>query len=76
MMRAPHTKEVGHAHRVAPQWQRTRGPRAARALEREAEDVARGLRIRCDWGPQYVADAWIKEVKLPLGGQGGPNFEC
>ncbi len=22
-----------------------------------------GLRLRCDWGPQYIADAWINEVK-------------
>jgi putative transposase len=22
------------------------------------KDIARGLRIRCDWGPQYIADAW------------------
>jgi putative transposase len=28
-----------------------------------AKDVARGRRIRCDWGPQYIADAWINEVK-------------
>src|SRR3990170_4431645 len=21
----------------------------------------RGLAIRCDWGPQYIADAWINE---------------
>ena len=27
------------------------------------KDVARGLKIRCDWGPQYIADAWIAEVK-------------
>jgi putative transposase len=27
------------------------------------KDVARGLKIRCDWGPQYIADAWITEVK-------------
>ena len=27
------------------------------------KDVARGLKIRCDWGPQYIADAWIIEVK-------------
>jgi len=27
------------------------------------KDRARGLRIRCDWGPQYIADAWINEVK-------------
>ena len=33
------------------------------ALGRFAKDVARGLRIRCDWGPQYFADAWINEVK-------------
>jgi putative transposase len=25
--------------------------------------VARGLAVRCDWGPQYIADAWINEVK-------------
>jgi putative transposase len=30
---------------------------------RFVKDVARGLRIRCDWGPQYIADAWINEVK-------------
>ena len=33
---------------------------------RFAKDVARGLRIRCDWGPQYIADAWINEVKCTL----------
>ena len=27
------------------------------------KDLARGLRVRCDWGPQYIADAWINEVK-------------
>ena len=27
------------------------------------KDGARGLKIRCDWGPQYIADAWITEVK-------------
>src|SRR2546428_3528737 len=30
---------------------------------RFAKDIARGLRIRCDWGPQYIADARINEVK-------------
>ena len=25
--------------------------------------LVRGLAIRCDWGPQYIADAWINEVK-------------
>ncbi len=27
------------------------------------KEIARGLKIRCDWGPQYIADAWINEVK-------------
>jgi putative transposase len=27
------------------------------------KEVARGLTLRCDWGPQYIADAWINEVK-------------
>lgn len=27
------------------------------------KDIARGLTLRCDWGPQYIADAWINEVK-------------
>jgi transposase InsO family protein len=33
------------------------------AFGRFTKDVARGLKIRCDWGPQYLADAWINEVK-------------
>ena len=27
------------------------------AFGRFEKDVARGLRIRCDWGPQFIADA-------------------
>ncbi len=27
------------------------------------KDGARGVKIRCDWGPQYIADAWIAEVR-------------
>ena len=27
-----------------------------------AKEVARGLQIRCDWGPQYIAAAGIQEV--------------
>ena len=27
------------------------------------KDLARGLAVRCDWGPQYIADAWINEVR-------------
>src|SRR5207247_776697 len=54
------------AHREAG---RSLGPRAhfARASAmpsgRFSKDVARGLALRCDWGPQYLADAWINEVK-------------
>src|SRR5262245_37923249 len=33
------------------------------AQEALGTDVARGLSLHCDWGPQYVADAWINEVK-------------
>jgi hypothetical protein len=29
------------------------------AFGRFGKDVARGLALRCDWGPQYTADAWI-----------------
>ena len=34
-----------------------------RAFGRFGKEVARGLALRCDWGPQYIADAWINEVK-------------
>lgn len=27
------------------------------------KEIARGLKLRCDWGPQYIANAWISEVK-------------
>ncbi len=27
------------------------------------KEMARGLKLRCDWGPQYIANAWINEVK-------------
>ena len=27
------------------------------------KDIARGLRLRCNGGPQYIADAWINAVK-------------
>jgi putative transposase len=38
-----------------------------------AKDVARGLQIRCDWGPQYIAAAWIAEVQW-LGMTISPSF--
>ena len=38
-----------------------------------AQDVARGLAIRCDWGPQYIADAWITEVRW-LGITSSPSY--
>jgi putative transposase len=27
------------------------------------KEVARGLTLRCDWGPKYTTDAWIGEVR-------------
>jgi transposase InsO family protein len=33
------------------------------AFGRFGKDVARGLALRCDWGPQYISDAGINEVK-------------
>ena len=33
------------------------------AFGRFGKEVARGLALRCDWGPQYIANAWINEVK-------------
>jgi hypothetical protein len=47
--------------------------RRRQVFGRFAKDVARGLRIRCDWDPQYIADAWINEVKW-LGMSSKPNF--
>lgn len=38
-----------------------------------AKDMARGLQVRCDWGPQYIAAAWIEEVKW-LGITISPSF--
>lgn len=38
-----------------------------------AKDIARGLQIRCDWGPQYIAAAWIAEVHW-LGMTISPSF--
>jgi transposase InsO family protein len=38
-----------------------------------AKEIARGLQIRCDWGPQYIAAAWIHEVHW-LGMAISPSF--
>jgi len=38
-----------------------------------AKEIARGLQIRCDWGPQYSAAAWIQEVHW-LGMTISPSF--
>ena len=38
-----------------------------------AKEMARGLQIRCDWGPQYIAAAWIQEVHW-LGMTISPSF--
>ncbi len=38
-----------------------------------AKEIARGLQIRCDWGPQYIAAVWIQEVHW-LGMSISPSF--
>jgi putative transposase len=38
-----------------------------------AKKIARGLQIRCDWGPQYIAAAWIQEIRW-LGMSISPSF--
>lgn len=38
-----------------------------------AHDVARGLTLRCDWGPQCIAQAWIGEGKW-LGITRSPSY--
>lgn len=43
------------------------------AFEAFRKDIARGPKIRCDWGPQYTPDAWIQEVKW-LGITISPTF--
>ena len=30
------------------------------------KEIARGLRLRCDWGLQYITDAWINEEKCTI----------
>ena len=54
-----------HAAKIGDRWAALEPLRQGvrHAFGRFAKDVARGLRIRCDWGPQYIADAWINEVK-------------
>jgi transposase InsO family protein len=53
-----HTAKIGGAAALEPPRQGVR-----HVFGRFAKDIARRLRIRCDWGPQYIADAWINEVK-------------
>jgi len=43
------------------------------AFGRFGRGVVRGLRIRCDWGPQYIADAWINEVYRCAALRGGAS---
>jgi transposase InsO family protein len=54
-----HTAKIGDRSAAPEPWRQ--GVR--HAFGGFAKDVARGLRIRCDWGPQSIADAWINEVK-------------
>jgi putative transposase len=62
-----HTDEVmgWHAAKRGDRWAALQpirqGIRAA--FNDFAKEIARGLRVRCDWGPQYVATAWIQELK-------------
>lgn len=37
------------------------------------KEIARGLTLRCDWGPQYIAQAWIAEMQW-LGMTISPSF--
>jgi hypothetical protein len=47
----------------APWADRTEVPSRRVNVDVTANTVARGLGIRDDWGPQYIADAWINEVE-------------
>jgi transposase InsO family protein len=62
-----HTDELlgWHTAKLGDRWAALEPIRqgVAHAFGGVAKDLARGLRIRCDWGPQYIADAWIAEVK-------------
>ncbi len=62
-----HTDELlgWHTAKLGDRWAALEPIRqgVAHAFGGFAKDLARGLRIRCDWGPQYIADAWIAEVK-------------
>ncbi len=54
-----------HAAKIGDRWAALEPLRQGvrHAFGAFGKDVARGLHIRCDWGPQYIADAWINEVK-------------
>ncbi len=62
-----HTDEIVgyHTAKLGDRWAALEPIRQGvrHAFGRFGKDVARGLAIRCDWGPQYIADAWINEVK-------------
>jgi len=45
---------------------RTHSAGRAPALPGLQKDVARGLRLRCDGGPQYIVDSWINTVRFGL----------
>lgn len=54
-----------HAAKIGDRWAALEPIRQGvrHAFGRFAKDLARGLTLRCDWGPQYIATAWINEVK-------------
>jgi transposase InsO family protein len=54
-----------HAAKIGDRWAALEPLRqgAREVLGGVRKDAARGVKIRCDWGPQYIADAWIAEVR-------------
>jgi hypothetical protein len=54
-----------HTGKIGDRWAALEPLRHGRRhlFGRFTKNVIRGLRIRCDWGPQYIADVLINEVK-------------
>ncbi len=54
-----------HATKIGDRWAALEPLRQGvrYALGGFGKEIARGRTLRCDWGPQYTADAWIGEVR-------------
>ena len=54
-----------HATKIGDRWAALEPLRQGvrYALGGFGKEIARGLTLRCDWGPQSTADAWIGEVR-------------